>query len=386
MSALPALPALTALPALPAAPHSVAAARALALVLALTASAGAARGQPQEILLPNAAVATSRGNSSTIFPWQSSPSHERHQWVYDASLFGVSGPIVIHEISIRADQSNVGLAAFCFPSVEVVLASASGPLASLTTTDLDGNLGPDRRLVRDGVPFAGGPVPPPAQPPFVSPWVRLGLDRRFVYDPTAGLPLVIDVRVCGKTLRWSQGMDGVSASSTTGRTLASASSCQANSGSSLSFLPVLRLEYAGNVASWQTNSAAAHLDIDQVAGDAFSPARIRRPAGTAFDLNWRSNLAGHVYGLVLVPSPVVGARTGGSTTAGGQFINLALGGSPPLVLLGTFVAPNGLANTLSFNIPTPLPPTSLQMFVVDPNHPDGFVLSAAVEIALVPGC
>lgn len=355
----------------------------LALALATHAAA-----QQQVTYLPSPNYATSRGNSSTSFPFASAPAFERHQWVFDASLFTPQQTIVISEVSIRS-WLNRGLDAFCFPAVSVTLASGTAPVNQLSNTDMDSNLGPDRTVVRDPVRFAGGPVPPRTSPPFVSPWVPLGLTRGFLYDPRAGMPLVIDVRVCDKTTRWSQSMEGANVASTLGRTIAANTCGSPASGSSLTgFVPVVKLDWGSQVRAWQTNSPEASLDIDGTAATEYSPARVRRSVGQLFTVHGSSTLGGRPWSLVMINAPAVGLFDGGFPTRGNQIINFnILAGGRMTTVSSLWQSPNGGSFTLNYFILDSFGPLTLQLVVLDPTHPDGFVLSGACEIVAGPaGC
>lgn len=355
-----------------------------ALVVALVTAPAAALAGEAHLVLP-ADNETKNGNSSTTFPFASSSTSERVQWAYDPSLFGATGPILITEISVRANQNNLGLDPFCFPSMEVSLSSGAAPVSQLTG-NFEANLGFDVTTVRHAFAFAGGPVTPTTSPPFVAKWVPLGLTQPFPFDPSTAPSFVVDVKVCAQTTKWSQGMDGVATSSSLGKTFATTSSCQSTTGGATlsGFIPVIRIDYeTAPVAEWQTNSCDAFFTVEAGSNSPFSPIRVKKAVGDTISFRFASDLVGSVYAIAIAPAPAVGGLSGGIQTGGGQFINVPFAASPTFVV-GTVLTED--VQILQFPVPVPIPPATLQMFVVDHSHPDDFQVSAAVEVTVEPGC
>ena len=147
------------------------------------------------------------GNYSTDQPFFSGAiSHsQRWQWAHDASLFAARGPMVIQGLSLRANAGGA-LAPFAFPMVEVVMASATTDYLSLATENLDANLGADQVVVRPESPWVGAGAMGSGTGGTAE-WVSLDLATPFVYDPTLGAALIIQVRSCGFNVPWNQRLD-----------------------------------------------------------------------------------------------------------------------------------------------------------------------------------
>ncbi len=341
--------------------------------------------QPSYVTVP-ANAETSTGNSSTLFPFASTVPSERHQWAFDPAVLGFTEPVLITGIAIRANSSAGGLAEFCFPAVELALASGSFAVPMLSSTNLDSNLAGGGKVVRPSMPFKGGPVLPPSMAPFVSKWVPIPFVDAFEFDPTTALSLVVDVKVCAKTQAWSQSMDGATIASTLGRTFASTIGCTANFGSSLSsFVPVIRFDYHPSAPQWQTNSAAAHLDLDGSDNTPFQPIRVKKSVGDNVTFNLKSTSVSRAFLLWISVAPAASGLGAGLQTAGGQFINVDL--SAPSILLPGVTGPTGVDSSSVAPLTHVLAPVTVQLFVEDPTHPDGYRLSAACELeVLAAGC
>ncbi|HMS18809.1 MAG TPA: hypothetical protein PKA37_18355, partial [Planctomycetota bacterium] len=145
------------------------------------------------------------GTGQLLGPFSSGGS-ERWQWVYDSSYFKIQRPILIKGLALRSD-ARLALAPFQFPSVQVVMASATADFSSLNTSNLDANLGSDALVVRNPLPFTGAGSPGTNCEPTV--FHELVLGQSFFYNPALGQDLVIDIRVCTPTIPWSVPVDAV---------------------------------------------------------------------------------------------------------------------------------------------------------------------------------
>lgn len=138
---------------------------------------------------------------------------------------------------------------------------------------------------------------------------------------------------------------------------------------------------------WEMNSAGCHLDVDGATNDGQAPIRVRKCVGTTAVINVQSTLAGHGWEIGTTPAlgqagidVCSGSGGGGVNTAGGQVLNLNVA-APGLVLLNGLLLPPFPGNiALPFSLGAPLANLSGQMIVIDGAHPDGWQLSALVEL------
>jgi hypothetical protein len=97
-------------------------------------------------------------------------------------------------------------------------------------------------------------------------------------------------------------------------------------------------------------------------------------------VNVESMLLGYGWELAATTASGLAASGGGSTTPGGQVINLNLS-APDLILLNNLgfpPFPGGM--TISVTSAVLLPNLSIQMAVIDPTHQDGCRLSALCQL------
>ena len=134
------------------------------------------------------------------------------------------------------------------------------------------------------------------------------------------------------------------------------------------------------VEAWETNDASAHLDIDgNSANDPFvGPIQLTLPSGMAHTANI-GGTAGQAYELYLTS---VAAVPSFYTSTDGEIVNLDLGHwsfggffGAPIMPAGGVTFPFWAAGTVSY---------TGQVWSANPATLDGFSLSAATELALVP--
>lgn len=140
--------------------------------------------------------AAAEGNTSNAFPWSRGTASTRIQFVYDSSHFtsqNVASPIVISQLRFRADAATTATtwAGGSWPNVRVDLATCPVDHLGVTAT-FAANLGPDLATVYSGVvTVAAGAGNGTGVP---GPWyITIPLTTPFVYDPTTGNDLTLDV-------------------------------------------------------------------------------------------------------------------------------------------------------------------------------------------------
>src|SRR5262245_35610103 len=74
------------------------------------------------------------GSSSTAWPWGVAATHVWH-WMYDSSNFAANYPIIINQVSFRA-QGGSTPAGGTFQNVEISLSSATIDYLAATTTSV----------------------------------------------------------------------------------------------------------------------------------------------------------------------------------------------------------------------------------------------------------
>jgi PKD repeat protein len=172
-------------------------ARTLAIAVALlsfcAASASAQGGTTQT--LP-AGFETREGNGSTSFPLNTTGTHRWH-WVYDSAQFLATGPIAITQIDLRPDGGLASWGPASFANFEMRLGVSRNDYR-VGSYDLafDANWAPGTSSPHGffagtlSVPAAvGGSAP--------SPWSVAIQGAPFVYDPTQGRDLIIELRTPG---------------------------------------------------------------------------------------------------------------------------------------------------------------------------------------------
>ncbi len=184
------------------------------------------------------------GNALTSFP-QDTTADQRWQWHYDAAQFaGITGPILITGIQVRAFTPAASVGAFNFPTWNVTLIEASTDYLAGSHDPVFANNVLSSSVVKTG-PWVGGPVSPTGQ--VTADWVDMGLTGTFLYDPTTGNDFIIQISKCGGGTGWGVPMDGASGPHGTvgGNRYGHITSC----GASLAnfnndeFVPIVRLLY-----------------------------------------------------------------------------------------------------------------------------------------------
>ncbi len=173
----------------------------LVLVLMLSAFTGA---QSFEQTLP-AGFENTPGGQQTSFPFDS-PSDSISQWHYDSSNFVATGPILINEIYVRSNAPGTSPAQLAsYADMEVTLIEASTDASSSSSTFGDNIL--RGQVVRSGAYSADFSVLPDNG--VVANWFPLRLTKSFLYDPTEGNDLIVQLRICGPTVPFGLELDGV---------------------------------------------------------------------------------------------------------------------------------------------------------------------------------
>ena len=85
------------------------------------------------------------GPTNNIYPWGRNASSMRIQFVYDSTHFtnqAITYPILIQQLSYRADNGTTSWAGGTWPNVQIDMASCPLDYSSASTT-FASNLGPD---------------------------------------------------------------------------------------------------------------------------------------------------------------------------------------------------------------------------------------------------
>ncbi|MBL8898190.1 MAG: PKD domain-containing protein [Planctomycetes bacterium] len=191
---------------------------------------------------------TREGNGSTSFPLNTSGTHRWH-WVYDSAQFLATGPIAITQIDLRPDGGLASWGPAIFSNFELRLGAATNDYRfGNYDANFDANWAPGTSSPHAF--FAGALVVPAgvggASP---SPWSVVIQGAPFVYDPSLGRDLIVEVRTpgagAGNPLLHS--LDGASAPSGTngGNRYGNTSSAFASVATFASneFVPVVRVHY-----------------------------------------------------------------------------------------------------------------------------------------------
>ncbi len=361
------------------------------LIPVLLTSAAAASGQTQT--LPRN-FGTTEGNGGATIPFAGFAPDQKWQWVYDSGEFSIQAPVLISQLYVRA-SGNASVSAFSFPSIRIVMASSPNdykaefpPLGQDMT--FANNLAEDQAVVRPASPWTGGPVP--SNPSGPAPFFPLGLTSPFLYDPSLGRDLVVQIEMCGNPTPLLVSIDAHSAPA--GSTLRLGGNIYGDSGvvgcnaiSRTTWTPndrpmIIGVDYTPAPFSplYEVNSPGANCALVGSISGAFYPQVHTGCSGesgqvdlggvnaVAWDLGMTgsSNLLPRNAGGILIPSS-------------GQVVNLDLA-NPALTFLG------GLQFSLA-PLPWTIPfvygaSTSLQAQLVrlDPTSPAGFLLSAALQL------
>ena len=131
------------------------------------------------------------------------------------------------------------------------------------------------------------------------------------------------------------------------------------------------------VGDYQTNSAVASLDVNGVQASLTAPAVTTVPFGQPVTVNWQSTLSGYPFDIVVTGTPLLPANY---ISPNGQIVNVDF-------VSGYFFAFGGFGASFfpqSVNVTLPPGTFSAQMAILDPSAPDGFHLSQAVQIDVLP--
>src|SRR5687768_15053393 len=215
--------------------------KTLPFLVGFLALASLAKAQSQT--LPSG-LDSVQGGSGTAFPFNQTSDH-KWQWHYDNSNFAQTGPITITEISVRALSPTATINAFNFPSLTVTVSEAT---TDYTVAGHDpifaNNLGANTQVVRSGA-FTGGPVGPSGGS--TSTWIPFGVTAPFVFDPTSGNDLIIQLEKCGTISTFGQSLDGKSGSAglNRGNRYGDTSNCSATTQtfSNNEYVPVVKIDY-----------------------------------------------------------------------------------------------------------------------------------------------
>jgi PKD repeat protein len=145
-------------------------------------------------VIPNG-TATTEGSGASSYPWNRTSGEIRVMYIYDSSHFtdaGINQPILINSLKGRANGSNTATwtgGAYLGMTIDMGTSVNDWMAASVT---FDNNYTLDRTQVFQGnavvkpSPATGGAIP---QPEF---FAETTFQNSFLYDPSAGLDLIID--------------------------------------------------------------------------------------------------------------------------------------------------------------------------------------------------
>jgi PKD repeat protein len=173
------------------------------------------------LVTPNG-YASTVGNTNNSFPWNRATASMRIQFIIDSSHFtaqGVVSPIIISKLRYRPyPGAVVSWAGGSWPSVRIDMATTPQDW-SLASTTFANNLGPDLTTVLNGpVTVQGGST---LGVGVVVPWhIDIPLTTNFLYDPTTGNDLTVDIYLNGT------GWTGVSRSADHVSTVGQALGCR----------------------------------------------------------------------------------------------------------------------------------------------------------------
>jgi hypothetical protein len=143
-----------------------------------------------------AGYAAAEGNANNAFPWSRGTASTRIQFVVDSTHFtsqGVASPILISQLRYRADAAaaTTTWAGGSWPNVRIDMATCPVDFLGVSAT-FASNVGPDLTTVHNGaVTVAGGAGNGTGIP---GPWhITIPLSTPFVYDPTGGADLTVDI-------------------------------------------------------------------------------------------------------------------------------------------------------------------------------------------------
>lgn len=341
---------------------------------------------------------TTSTQSSSSFPFNNTADHTWH-WHYDSNEFDLQLPVIITELYVRTFTPGTAANAFDFPSVEITMASsptdysvAGDGIRAGHASAFAANLNGDATVVRPAGPWTSAMVTNTGG------WMALGLVTPFVYDPSTGNDLVVEIRKCGTNTTWGQSILGASGTANTvgANRYGDQSSCVATTFtfSNNEFCPVVGLDYVPSnlPIAYEANKPEFSFTVDGAGSSGYTPAISTRtgPATGAYSvriddagaLSW--DIAGNTLPLV----PVGG---GGVTLPGGAFVNLNLasfpvffvGGAGPSYTNAPIAFPGSPAGRMDISVPYALGApffSSFQGILINPTVIDGVRLSSAVSL------
>ncbi len=188
-----------------------------------------------EQTLPSGLLNTD-GGSQTSIPFNSM-NDSISQWHYDTSFFSASGPILINEIYVRASSPGAVVNGFSCSDLEITLIEATTTPGGASTIFANNILRAEvvrsgsYTLVSDTLPDGGT----------TASWIPLRLFKRFLYDPTSGNDLIIQVRVCGVTTPLGVSIDGEFVAGVERRTNPADCNAVSSTLTNIGFAPVVRI-------------------------------------------------------------------------------------------------------------------------------------------------
>jgi hypothetical protein len=157
---------------------------ALTAALAFTAAAVA---QSPYVVVPKGMETSYAGN--TGLTWRNTAF--RYQMIYDTSHFldqGIDYPITMTRLQFRAINGSTSVGGETYTGTTITMSSSPSDWAT-TSTDFATNVGTDVATV-----FSGDVVCTPASGSTPNDWIiDITLQTPFVYDPSSGLDLCLDV-------------------------------------------------------------------------------------------------------------------------------------------------------------------------------------------------
>ncbi len=204
-------------------------------VLMLSAFTGA---QSFEQTLP-AGLENTPGGVLTAYPFGFS-ADSISQWHYDSSNFVATGPILINEIYVRSNAPGTSPAqSASYTDMEVTLIEASADV-SFSSSIFSNNI-LRAQVVRAGAYTADFSVLPDNG--VVANWFPLRLTKGFLYDPTEGNDLIVQLRICGLTTPFGLNLDGIISNSVSRRVNTVNCNALTSNLSSPNFAPVVKIDY-----------------------------------------------------------------------------------------------------------------------------------------------
>ncbi len=166
--------------------------------LAVSACAFAVSALAQTPIVAPFGYANAEGASNNAFPWNRGAQSMRIQMIYDSSHFtnqGAAGAVLISQLRFRANASTSTWAGGSWPNVRIDMSTAAVDYLAASATFAN-NHGADQATVHQGTVTVTGGTGNGAGVP--GPWyVDIQLTTPFVYDPTTGSDLMVDVFLDG---------------------------------------------------------------------------------------------------------------------------------------------------------------------------------------------